>query len=95
MGISPVAAAEAHGRVPDLLSTLRDPGDDDALRQVVTPYLVETDEPRPLPLPATAVAVTDLWPAREPWLLLVGEPGSGKSVERCSGPSTSVASRKL
>lgn len=24
--------------------------------------------------------MTDLWPAREPWLLLVGEPGSGKSI---------------
>jgi len=137
-----IAAAEAHGRVPDLLSALRDAGDDDALGQVVAPYLVETedpalaqhrrdyaaharrvahrppveemlgdlldipdfdlervfipltarlpappapstggsDEPRPLPPPAPAVPVTDLWPAREPWLLLVGEPGSGKSI---------------
>ncbi len=137
-----IAAAEAHGCVPDLLSALRDAGDDDALAQVVAPYLVDTkdpalardrsdyaaharrvarrppleellgylldipdfdlervfipltarppappapsadgpDEPRPRPPPAPAVAVTDLWPAREPWLLLVGEPGSGKSI---------------
>ena len=139
-----ITAAKAHGRVPDLLSALRDAGDDDALGQVVAHYLVETedpalaqrrhdyavharriarrppveellgylldipdfdlervfiplnarlpappapstggsDEPRPLPPPAPAVAVTDLWPAREPWLLLVGEPGSGKRSVR-------------
>lgn len=40
-----ITAAKAHGRVPDLLSTLRDAGDDDALGQVVAPYLVETEDP--------------------------------------------------
>lgn len=30
--------------------------------------------------PLVAASVLDLWPARTPWLLLIGEPGAGKSV---------------
>lgn len=142
-----IDAAKSHGCVPDLLSALRDAGDDDeALAQIVADYLVGTADPglaqkrgdyaahalrvarrppleellgylldirdfdlervfipltarppappappaappangpadaRLRPSPGPAVAVTDLWPAQEPWLLLVGEPGSGKSI---------------
>lgn len=137
-----IKAAEAHGRVPDLLCVLRETCDDEVLAQIVAPYLVETedpalaqtcrayseharrvarrppleellgylldipdfdlervfiplsakppaplvsatggtDDPRPQPrLPPTEL-VTDVWPEREPWLLLIGEPGAGKSI---------------
>ncbi|HRI10816.1 MAG TPA: effector-associated domain EAD1-containing protein [Nannocystaceae bacterium] len=137
-----IKAAEAHGRVPELLCVLRDACDDDDLAQVVAPYLVETEDPalaqtrrayaeharrvarrppledllgylldipdfdldrvfiplsakppaplepgasgvdgpRPESRPPPAQSVTDLWPEGEPWLLLIGEPGAGKSI---------------
>lgn len=52
-------------------------------RPVPAPQLqppTDAQGPKPLPVLEVAAPVLELWPARAPWLLLLGDPGAGKSV---------------